>query len=126
MDCSVIQRELIPFQFGDLSGEARRSVEEHLPGCNRCLTDYLALKREIETQDSGPLPSAASRLRLRAAVAQELGLDRRPWAWWERPLALATAAAVVLVAFVSLHALEPQGGRPSPAAADSQSLGVHE
>ena len=126
MDCVVIQGELIPFHFGDLGAEERRSVEEHLPGCSRCLRGYLALKREIETNESGPLPSAASRQRLRAAVAQELGTERRPWSWWERPLAFAAAAAAVVLAVVSLHALEPRGGRPSPHSADRQSLGAHE
>ena len=126
MDCGLIQRDLIPYHFGDVTPETRDALETHLTQCSKCLEDFLALKREIETDESGVLPSPVSRQRLRQAVARELGIERRPWSWWERPLAFAAAAAAVLLAVVSLHALEPNGGRPFPRAADPQSGHAHE
>jgi hypothetical protein len=87
-------------------------VEEHLMECSRCVRDFIALKREIETAESSPRPSALARQRLRRAVAQEVGATNAPRrrAWWERPLAVGYAAAVVLGAFFAMHAMATQPG----------------
>jgi anti-sigma factor RsiW len=115
MTCTEIQPELVAYHFGDVSDEARGAVEEHLLGCARCLKDFLALKREIETGESGPRPSPAARARLRAAVAEELGVCPRParaWSWWERPLAFGFAGSAVIGAVMAVRLLAAGSGAP--------------
>ncbi|MHB8875480.1 MAG: anti-sigma factor family protein [Myxococcaceae bacterium] len=106
MDCELSQRELVGFHFGEIEPEVRVELEAHLLGCAACLKDYLALKRDLETAAEAPAPSAASRLRLRRAVAGELGLLRAPpraWAWWERPLAAAFAGVALVGAIYGVQ-----------------------
>ncbi len=111
MDCDVIGVELTGFHFGDLEDEARRRVEAHLLACPLCLQAFLALKRTIETADAKP--SDAARSRLRAAVADQVTTRRPSWAWWQRPLAVAVAAAAIMFAAstASMLAASP-GGAP--------------
>ncbi len=102
MSCVQIEPELIAYHFGTVSPEARLAIEGHLPGCASCVTSYLMLKRELETDDVVPAPSAASRARLRRAVAARV-VERHapaPWQWWQRPFAFGSAAVAVLVAMV--------------------------
>ncbi|MCK6548028.1 hypothetical protein L6R52_19410, partial [Myxococcota bacterium] len=61
--------------------------------------------------DRDEAPSPASRARLRAAVATELGLDRR-WSWWARPLALTAAAAALVIATTAVNHLATTPGAP--------------
>jgi anti-sigma factor RsiW len=115
MSCDRVQPELVAFHFGVVGDELRRVVEEHLPRCERCLADYLALKREIETAESEPRPSPAARAKLRRAVAEELGLGAAPraWSWWERPLAFGFASAAVLAAVFAVNVvMSSPGSRP--------------
>jgi anti-sigma factor RsiW len=105
MSCIEVRAELFAFQFAEISPEARSAVEAHLLSCPSCLREFLALKREIETADSDPQPSAALHRRLRNSVAAELGLRPAPRRriWWERPLALTFAAASMTTALLLLH-----------------------
>ncbi len=98
MNCEQVELELIGYHFGTVSLEARAALEAHLPTCARCLTSFLALKRELETQPDLPPASPNARVRLRAAVAAEVG--GAPWRWWERPVALGAGVAAALLAFV--------------------------
>ncbi len=102
MNCERIQPELISYHFGVVENGLRREIEEHLVACPDCLRSFLALKREIETAESRPRPSPAVRHRLRVSAARELGLEPRPWSWWERPLAFGFAGAVTLVAIMQV------------------------
>jgi anti-sigma factor RsiW len=69
MDCSLIQGDLIAYHFAAASEEERQRVESHLVGCQACLRSYLALKAHVDRTGKPPeQPSAASRLKLRAAV----------------------------------------------------------
>ena len=43
--------------------------------------------------------------KLRAAVAQELGLVAGPAVWWQRQLAFGLAAAAVIIAMVSVESV---------------------
>lgn len=106
-----VERELATYHFGLMTGEERRAIEAHLLECSECLRSFFELKRGIETAEGEPAPSARSRARLRRAVAAELGVER-PRAWWERPLALAVAAAVVLAAGPATRALTSGPGAP--------------
>jgi anti-sigma factor RsiW len=104
MSCDKVEPELIAYHFGTIDPEARRTVEEHLPGCVNCLREFIALKRSMETSEEEPAPSQQARERLRLAVARELrGQQQAPsrsWRWWERPLALGGALAVLAGAVV--------------------------
>ncbi len=111
MDCHVIELDLVPYHFGQIDDAARRAVEEHLVGCTQCLRDFIALKREMETSEAIPSPTAKSRLR--QAVSREVERPRLTWSWWERPLAVAFAGAAVLTAMVMVHELaSSQGSAP--------------
>jgi|GEM_PF-1432834 len=115
MSCEHIRPELTGFQFATLDPDARRAVEAHLLGCRACLEEFLEVKRAVEATDDGPLPSPASRARLRRAVAEELrgGRPATSWSWWERPLALGLAAACVTLALGALQAVSSgPGARP--------------
>jgi len=112
MTCAEIEHELVAYHFDALSDDARRGVEAHLCECLHCVRAYVELKRAVETGESAPRPSAAARARLRRAVARELGVGDRKWSWWERPLAVAVAAAVVLAAGATTRILTSAPGTP--------------
>lgn len=99
MSCDTVKAELVTYHFGTIGPEAREAVEEHLPGCASCLREFIALKRAMETSEDEPRPSQAARERLRLAVARELHVrtsaPARSGRWWERPLALGGALAVL-------------------------------
>jgi anti-sigma factor RsiW len=104
MDCELIRVDLVGFHFGDLEDEPRKKVEAHLLSCSACLQAFLALKRSVETTEARP--SAAALARLRAAVAQKVAPPQPAvWSWWQRPLAVAVAAAAVLFAASTVGAL---------------------
>jgi len=137
MTCDEIERELVGYHFATLedapsdsrrpasSGSVdRRRVEEHLVSCAACVRAFVEIKRAIETSEEAPAPSPAARAKLRHAVARELDgaaadgkspttkrADVRR-TWWERPLAIALAASVVLVSGAAMHALTQTSGSP--------------
>lgn len=118
MTCETIQPELAGYHFGALEDAARRQVEAHLVECPACVRSFVALKREIETAESGARPSPGVRDRVRQAVARELGIRPRPWAWWERPLAFGFAGAAVMVAVLAVNSLVTGPGAPPYGAAE--------
>ncbi|RKG76111.1 hypothetical protein D7W79_18525 [Corallococcus exercitus] len=105
MSCHTVSPELVAYHFGNLEPEARQAVEDHLPECGRCLREFIALKRDLETSEEGPLPSPQARERLRLAVARELRPQAatRTWNRWERPLALGGALAALVAAMLVTH-----------------------
>ncbi|RKI70761.1 hypothetical protein D7X55_09745 [Corallococcus sp. AB049A] len=105
MSCDTVAPGLVAYHFGTLPPEDRQAVEEHLPGCGRCLREFIALKRDLETSEEGPLPSTQARDRLRLAVARELRprAVTRTWSRWERPLALGGALAALAAALFVTH-----------------------
>jgi anti-sigma factor RsiW len=115
MSCDKVGPELVAYHFGTIEPEARRAVEDHLPGCASCLREFIALKRDMETGEEVPPPSQEARQRLRRAVARELDAraPSRTWRWWERPLALGGALAVLTSAlFVTYTASLREGVAP--------------
>ena len=112
MDCEMTQSELVADLFGVIEDGARPGVEQHLLGCSSCLCEFIALKRAAETAEAEP--SAAVRDRLRRAVGKELK-DRAPrssWSWWERPLAVALAGLMVVMAMVFVRRIAASPGVP--------------
>lgn len=112
MNCAVVSPELVSYHFGAVSAESRQEIELHLLSCSACLRRFLDLKREIETAESEPAASPATRQRLRRSVKQELDrrLGRRTWAWWERPLAFGFAGAAVVIALLVTQSVQTGGG----------------
>lgn len=102
MTCAEIERDLVGYHFNELEDDVRKRIEDHLCDCKACVRAYVEIKRGIET--GGERPSDLARAKLRRAVARELGVERT-WSWWERPLAIAVAASVVLLAGVTTRAL---------------------
>jgi len=114
MSCHEFQQELVGYHFGIVeSDETRRRLEDHLVSCPACMRAFVSLKRDIETAESGPRPSAALRQRLRLAVAEELGVvEPRPrrWSWWERPLAFGFAGVAVFLAMLAVGVIATDPG----------------
>jgi anti-sigma factor RsiW len=114
MSCDRVKPELVAYHFGTIGPEAREAVEEHLPGCANCLREFIALKRDLETSEEEPRPSQAARERLRLAVARELRArapaPARSWRWWERPLALGGALAVLTGAILMTYSASVREG----------------
>ncbi len=118
MSCAEIEQELVGYHFNTLPQDVRRRVEAHLPECDACVRAFVELKRDIETGEEAPRPSEAARLRLRRAVARELGVEAPRWRWWERPAAIAFAASVVLAAGMTTRLLTSRPGAPPHAITD--------
>lgn len=104
MSCERVRPELPGYHFNTLDDEARALVEEHLVTCPRCVGEYVAVKRAVETAAHAPRPSDLARARLRRAMATAMGRPARR-SWWERPLALGVAAASVMLALGAVQAL---------------------
>jgi hypothetical protein len=136
MDRRLSPETLIEYHFGTLEGPARTAVEEALLESEDALRAYLRLKRELDGAHSADdVPSPAAKVRLRAAVQQEVGARASQLAavaptvsaaasrrsllaiFW-RPMPLyqtlaVAAAAAVLVGFLGLR---ESGDADAPAA----------
>ena len=112
MDCEMTKSELVAYLFGVIERDTRTGVEEHLLGCSSCLSEFIALKRAAETADAEP--SRGARERLRHAVADELKsrAPRSSWSWWERPLAVALAGLMVVMAMAFVRRIAESPGAP--------------
>jgi anti-sigma factor RsiW len=108
--CEAVEAELVAYHFGLLDGPARDDVEKHLESCAECVRAFVGVKRAIEAP-TGVAPSRAARERLRRAVAREVA-PAAPRRWWERPLAFAVAASVVLAAGAATRAITSGPGAP--------------
>lgn len=110
MDCDLTRPDLIAFHFGEIEDQPRLRMEAHLLSCQACLREFLALKRSIETTEARP--SETAREKLRDAVAREVASQRPPaWSWWQRPLAVAVAAAAVVLAAATVNLMAASPGR---------------
>jgi anti-sigma factor RsiW len=108
----MIQSELVAYLFGVIDESARTQVEQHLLDCPSCLREFMAVKRAAETAEADP--SAGVREQLRRDVAEELkrGARRSTWSWWERPLAVALAGFMVMLAMVFVRRIAASPGVP--------------
>jgi hypothetical protein len=121
MSCERVRPELPGFQFNTLDDVTRALVEDHLLNCPRCVGEFVAVKRSIETAAHAPRPSDLARVRLRRAMAAATSRPAAP-SWWERPLALGVAAASVLLALGAVQALGRAPGAAPFATRTSTSL----
>jgi anti-sigma factor RsiW len=98
MTCAPDQ--LDAFIDGELSRDARASVEAHLQACPACSAEALArlqLKHSVRAAAHAYRPSPEFRARIAAQVAKK----RKPLLLWSNP-ALLTAIAAVLIIAVSI------------------------
>ena len=112
MTCEEIHSQLFAFQFGEVDLDTRTATERHLSGCQSCLSQYLAIKREVETAAAEKPASADARRRIRDSVVRELGVHapKPPWRWWERPVAAALAACAVAASIALVHSAASMPG----------------
>ena len=111
MDCEMTQSELVAYLFGVIEDRTRADVEQHLLDCSSCLREFIALKRAAETADDAP--SAVAKDRLRRDVAGELRrASHASWSWWERPLAVALAGLMVVMAMMFVRRIAASPGAP--------------
>ena len=115
MSCEF-SRHLVAYHFGLIEDAERESLESHLLSCGDCVRELVETKRAIELgAESAARPSREARAKLRRAVAIEVGVPRQMAAerkWWERPVALALAASIVLAAGATTRAITSGPGAP--------------
>jgi len=77
-DCSKPGLDMTAFALGDLAGEERREVEEHLAGCPLCRREAEALRNVVERARDLPRLAVSSgyQARLLARVRQEIRRTR--------------------------------------------------
>ena len=78
MDCARVDEELIAFQLAALDGATRAALEAHLPGCARCVSSFLALKRAMDAAEDATAPSQVTRARIRAEASRQLAALATP------------------------------------------------
>ncbi len=115
--CDEIEPELVAYHFGLVEGQDRDGIEDHLAACASCVRAFLSIKRAIETSEDAPRPSTSARERLRRAVEREVA-PVPPRRWWERPVAFAVAASVVLAAGATTRVITSGPGAPPHAITD--------
>lgn len=129
--------DLLPaYLAGDLAGDERRQVEEHVAGCADCSTELHALEALTAPSAEAPL-SEIERARLHRAVSRQLFTvtAEAPRGWRSKVLPLLGAAALVaaLAVFVTNadlggmdeggDAATSAGGADQEASADLLELG---
>jgi hypothetical protein len=110
VNCEDLNQSLALYDYGELRGDERAAVEEHLAGCDRCRELLEQTRRlsqvlnEVQVEPADPLPTLLVECRQRLEIA----LDREQMGWralmraWLPPVAAANPAramtAVTLVA----------------------------
>jgi len=95
--CARVRERLPGYHLVTLEAEDRSEVEQHLGRCLACVRELVAWKRAFEV-DEGPSPPVHLRARVRAAVLAECAPRSPLRARWERPLSLAVACGLIVVA----------------------------
>jgi anti-sigma-K factor RskA len=102
-----IAENLPLYALGELEGEERRSIEQHLEGCADCRNELEQLRGDfamLAFSVSGPEPPIRSRQRLMSAIAKEprraQSAHARRTSWWRVfELAVAGVAGLVILLF---------------------------
>src|SRR5579871_3237549 len=102
MKCNEIQ-ELMPDLAAGLM-DAKPAVNEHLASCAACAGKMEEMRKTMALLDEwqAPEPSPYFDVRLQARLREEAAKQQHSWLAWLRRPVVAVAAAVVLVAGVSL------------------------
>jgi anti-sigma factor (TIGR02949 family) len=115
-ECEATRRALLPYVDGELVGEERRVLEEHLRSCPACRRAYEAETSLVQAiRETLPRPAVPPELRARVeALAATPGrTTRRAW------LAGAVAAGLALLGVYSWHKTAPEPNRFVSVAIDS-------
>jgi anti-sigma factor RsiW len=106
MTCDETRPALLDLHFSTLNGAVRDAVETHLCTCSLCVQEFLALKRACDEGEAAPAPSPGVAVRIQHAARVRLSPPRPRW---ERPMAVALAAAVTLFAVSMMGELSRVG-----------------
>jgi hypothetical protein len=97
------EQEMIDHYYGEATPDS--SAERHLKACARCADEYAALERDLEGVKAlvPPVRSEGYGEEVWRSIRGSLtAYERRKWRWaslgFQRPLALATAFALLMVA----------------------------
>jgi negative regulator of sigma E activity len=102
MRCPEIQEKITAFYDGELREAERADVEAHLRQCPACQREWAALQTTSRLMQTWQAPRVSPHLRATFMAKLEERAARKPW-WamvfvgWQRQVAWATAAAVVLL-----------------------------
>jgi anti-sigma factor RsiW len=108
----LIDGDLVGFHFGTLSSEERARVEDHLPGCARCVRAYLTVKSSIDGGAERERPSELLKARIRRSIASEM--QKRPRRrWWVGGAAAAAAVAAITLVLVRGNVNEGNVAEPA-------------
>lgn len=117
MNCS--QQDLKGYLLGELAGQERRPVEEHLKGCRDCRDELERLRLTHTVLLSLPEEETPRRI---AFVSDKI-FEPRGWAWlWNSAPRLAFASVMVLSVAIVLHAFVRPARVNAPGAADAATL----
>jgi anti-sigma factor RsiW len=96
--CNDVEPYLVSYHLGDLDGDARDTLEEHLTRCSACLKTYLALKRTAD-RAAFDRPRPEVKARLRAEVERLFPTEKpRKVAVLARPVPLYQGVALAAIA----------------------------
>jgi hypothetical protein len=102
MQCSEMQENLSAYLDGELDPGEEAALKSHLEGCESCRKEFESLRSTVELVRSVPRVQAPAVLKQRLTSAA----PSRRAAWrFPNPVALASAAALVLVAVVAVFML---------------------
>ena len=120
MKCNEI-RELLPDLAAGLVA-AEPGVNLHLRSCTECARALDELRKTMALLDEwqAPEPSPYFDVRLQARLREEAAKQQHSWFAWLRQPVVAVAAAVVLVAGVSIGTWIEQSRVPNPPVANLQ------
>ena len=119
MHCSEIQENLSAYLDGELDPDEESELKSHLEGCESCSRELESLRSTVELVRSVPRVQAPSALKQRLSSATSF---RRP-AWrFLNPVALASAAALIIVTVVAIFMLSPG----HPGASNNLAIGPKE
>jgi len=96
--------ELSQYALGELQGEPRQALEQHVQGCASCRRELEQLRGDLSLlalSAGGPKPPQRARARLLEAIAREPrpAAARRVKPWWALVPSFAAAAMAVLAVF---------------------------
>jgi len=121
MTHEVIRHLLDDYVTGELTEDARAPVAEHVAGCEICSAEVESLQRILARAADLPKsidPPAEAWSNIRTAILRDENaggshLGIRSKAYWQRPLVLAAAAAVVAVLSSTITTLYLNSRSPS-------------
>ncbi len=121
-NCRRVGENLSAYLDGELQGEARRAVEEHLKGCAACRKELADLEATWQLLDDLEAPIVPRNFQTQVVARAAAEAAESPWrrAWgrsWVRTALAGAAAAGAAALFLAglCHAARPPGDLPTAA-----------